>query len=138
MYSDNIELFEELYNKYDKDPSIKKRYISARTIAYTFLVQSHEVGREYEFAADNVNTHTPFKDKIYSSNLCAEISLPTKPFTGVMDLYSKDSPDNLYITTDQGKQIIIKPDDIVYLSNGNTVLGKDLTTDMELCDKFYG
>lgn len=59
-----------MYNKNDKDPSIKKRYISARTIAYTFLVQSHEVGREYEFAADNVNTHTPFKDKIYSSNLC--------------------------------------------------------------------
>lgn len=70
MYSNDIDLFEQLYNKYDKDPSIKKRYISARTIAYTFLVQSHEVGREYEFAADNVNTHTPFKDKIYSSNLC--------------------------------------------------------------------
>ena len=24
----------------------------------------------YEFAADNANSHTPFNDTIYSSNLC--------------------------------------------------------------------
>ena len=138
MYSNDISEFERLYEFYDTNPNVKKKYVSARTIAITFLTQSYEVGRNYEFAADHVNYHTPFKDAVYSSNLCAEIALPTKPFTSILDLYSKDAPDNLYITTDQGKQIVIKPNDIVYLANGDTILGKDLTTDMELCDKVYG
>jgi ribonucleoside-diphosphate reductase alpha chain len=36
---------------------------------------------------DALNSHTPFKEKIYSSNLCAEIGLPTKPYSSVQDLY---------------------------------------------------
>jgi len=36
---------------------------------------------------DTINKHTPFKDKIYSANLCAEVTLPTKSYDSVADLY---------------------------------------------------
>lgn len=88
MYSPNQSLFIELYQKYLADETVPKELVSARDIAILFLTNSYEVGRFYEFAIDHVNTHTPFKDRINSSNLCAEIALPTKPFTGMMDLYS--------------------------------------------------
>ena len=91
MYSGDQTLFVELYNKYLNDDSVSKILVSARDIAITFLVNSYEVGRNYEFAADNVNYHTPFKDRINSSNLCMEICLPTKPFSNMMDLYSATS-----------------------------------------------
>lgn len=87
-YLNNNELFETLYNQYAERPDVPKKFVSARQIAIEYLTQAFEVGRLYEFAIDNVNSHTPFKDPIYSSNLCAEICIPTKPFTGMMDLYS--------------------------------------------------
>lgn len=91
MYSGDQTLFVKLYNKYLNDDSIPKRLVPARDVAITFLVNSYEVGRNYEFAVDNINHHTPFKDRINSSNLCMEIALPTKPFTSMMDLYSATS-----------------------------------------------
>jgi ribonucleoside-diphosphate reductase alpha chain len=37
--------------------------------------------------SDAANKHTPFKQKIYSSNLCSEIMLATSGFESVADLY---------------------------------------------------
>ena len=34
---------------------------------------------------DHCNTHSSFKDKVYMSNLCQEITLPTKPLTHIDD-----------------------------------------------------
>ena len=33
----------------------------------------------------DLNTHSSFKDKIYMSNLCQEITLPTKPIDHIDD-----------------------------------------------------
>jgi ribonucleotide reductase alpha subunit len=41
----------------------------------------------YEHNIQEMNRHTPFKDVIYSSNLCQEIGLPTKGYRSVEDLY---------------------------------------------------
>ncbi len=43
---------------------------------------------------DSINKHTPFKEKIYSSNLCQEICEPTKPYKSVAQLYETWNEDH--------------------------------------------
>ncbi len=77
--------FEALYEKYEADPTIKmKKTINGRELLTSFLKEAQETGRIYSFHADNINTHSPFKDPIYMSNLCAEIALPTTPIRNVV------------------------------------------------------
>lgn len=70
MYSSDTELFEELYVKYENDESFKKEYVNARDIVTMVLNEGYETGRTYLHFPDEMNRHTPFKDPIYSSNLC--------------------------------------------------------------------
>ena len=44
-----------------------------------------ETGRIYIMNVDHANTHSSFKDKVYMSNLCQEITLPTKPLNHIDD-----------------------------------------------------
>jgi ribonucleoside-diphosphate reductase alpha chain len=44
-----------------------------------------ETGRIYIMNVDHCNTHSSFKDTVYMSNLCQEITLPTKPLTHIDD-----------------------------------------------------
>jgi ribonucleoside-diphosphate reductase alpha chain len=44
-----------------------------------------ETGRIYIMNVDHCNTHSSFKDKVYMSNLCQEITLPTKPLNHIDD-----------------------------------------------------
>lgn len=67
---ESSEKFEEIYNKYEQDTSFKKIYRSARDILVNYWNEGIETGRGYLFQADEINRHTPHKDKIYSSNLC--------------------------------------------------------------------
>lgn len=72
--------FEALYAKYEADTSLKfRKQVDGRALYELFLVESQETGRYYQFMADHVNTHTPFLDPIYMSNLCVEVCLPTQP-----------------------------------------------------------
>lgn len=68
MYSDN-ESFEKVYNKYLKSDK-PKAFVNARELAIQFLTEGIETGRIYLHRPDEMNTHTPFLDKIYMSNLC--------------------------------------------------------------------
>ena len=90
FYSGDENLFEEIYNKYENDILFPKTYLSAREVFINFFVQSVETGRIYHLNIDETNRHTPFKDPIYSSNLCLEIVQPTRGYTDMMDLYTKD------------------------------------------------
>ena len=90
MFSGDQDYFEELYSKYDSNALIPKTYISARQLLSTALQQSYEVGTHYFVNIDEMNRHTPFKEPIYSSNLCQEIALPTAAFTSVTELYSEE------------------------------------------------
>lgn len=78
--------FERLYEEHDKS-SKRKKYVSARELVYEFLRMQEETGRMYEHNTLEMNRHSPFKDTIYSSNLCQEIGLPTQGYNSVTDLY---------------------------------------------------
>lgn len=87
-YSADQEEFERLYAHYDSK-DVKKAYISARELAILNLTQRVETGRMYQHFTDRMNAQTPFNDKIYSSNLCQEIGLPTKGYDSVVQLYEE-------------------------------------------------
>ncbi len=88
FYSEDYEAFKAEYEAVLADESIKKEMVKARDIALRSLTESAETGRLYITYIDEMNRHTPFKDTIYSSNLCLEIALPTKPYKDMLDLYS--------------------------------------------------
>lgn len=79
-------LFKTLYEKYEKDPNIRKRSIPALEIFEMFVEQRVETGRIYLQNIDHTNTHGAFDEEkypIYQSNLCLEITLPSEPLTNI-------------------------------------------------------
>lgn len=98
-YKDNPELyesqyegdqskFETLYTKYSKTRKAAKYKVKARDVLVTSLTEAFETGTAYLHFTDELNRHTPFKDKIYSSNLCVETAFPTKGYKNMKELYS--------------------------------------------------
>jgi ribonucleoside-diphosphate reductase alpha chain len=77
--------FEKLYTKYEKDPSIRKKSVPAMELFSDMLRERAETGRIYLMNVDHANTHSSFKDTVYMSNLCQEITLPTKPLQHIDD-----------------------------------------------------
>jgi len=73
------EKFEQLYEKYERATSIKKRKIPAMELFSELIKERAETGRIYIMNVDHSNTHSSFIDPVYMSNLCQEITLPTKP-----------------------------------------------------------
>jgi len=71
--------FDKLYEEYEKKTSVKKKKISAQELIQSLLKERAETGRIYIMNIDHCNTHSSFKDTITMSNLCQEITLPTKP-----------------------------------------------------------
>ena len=85
----NTELFEELYVKYEKKSSLRKKTMSAEEVFKSGILKERtDTGRIYLVFVDNVMNQGPFDpeyDTIYQSNLCCEILLPTKPFKRLDD-----------------------------------------------------
>ena len=80
--------FKKLYEKYEKDDSIRKQQISARELFAMFMKERANTGRIYLQNVDHCNTHgafDPSQAPIKQSNLCMEITLPTKPLYSVQD-----------------------------------------------------
>ncbi len=71
--------FDELYEKAERKTSVKKKKISAQELFFDILKERAETGRIYIMNIDHCNTHSSFKDTVYMSNLCQEITLPTDP-----------------------------------------------------------
>lgn len=90
MFSGDSGKFEEIYDKYDQDDGFKKAYLKARNILISEVNEGYETGRAYLAWVDEMNRHSPHKDNIYSSNLCLELSQPTKEYYDMMDLYSTE------------------------------------------------
>ncbi len=89
LYSAEEAKFETLYVRYEQDESFAKTWINARELLITASNEWNETGRIYEHNIAEMNRHTPFKDTIYSSNLCAEIALPTAPYNHITELYGE-------------------------------------------------
>ena len=77
--------FDEMYEKYERKTSIDKKKVRAQTLFMDLLKERAETGRIYIMNIDHCNTHSSFKDKVYMSNLCQEITLPTKPVQHIDD-----------------------------------------------------
>ena len=75
--------FDELYEKAERKTSVEKRKVSAQTLFMDMLKERAETGRIYIMNIDHCNTHSSFKDRIYMSNLCQEITLPTTPINHI-------------------------------------------------------
>ena len=84
----NQDKFEELYEKYEKDDNIRKKRVRASELFGLLVNERSSTGRIYIQNVDHSNTHSSFieeKAPIKQSNLCLEITLPTKPLNNVLD-----------------------------------------------------
>lgn len=73
QYSGDQTEFERLYEKYSKSKAAQKNKLRARDILGVSEQEAYETGTAYLHFTDEMNRHTPFKDKIYSSNLCVNV-----------------------------------------------------------------
>ena len=71
--------FDDLYVSYENDPTIPKKTFKIQELILNLLKERAETGRIYIMNIDHCNTHSSFLDKVYMSNLCQEITLPTEP-----------------------------------------------------------
>jgi ribonucleoside-diphosphate reductase alpha chain len=85
----NTALFEELYIKYEKNKTLRKKTMSAEEVFKGGILKERtDTGRVYLVFVDNVMNQGPFDSEyhtIYQSNLCCEILLPTKSFKRLDD-----------------------------------------------------
>ena len=77
--------FDACYVDYESDQSIPRKTIGAQELFLDILKERAETGRLYLMNIDHCNSHSSFKDKVSMSNLCQEITLPTKPLEHIDD-----------------------------------------------------
>ena len=77
--------FDDLYLGYEQDGSIPRKTIGGQELFFDLLKERAETGRIYIMNIDHCNSHSSFMDKIEMSNLCQEITLPTKPLQHIDD-----------------------------------------------------
>lgn len=76
--------FNELYVKYENDPSIRKKSVPASELFSLLMNERASTGRIYIQNVDHCNEHGSFIPEvapIEQSNLCMEITLPTSPIS---------------------------------------------------------
>jgi ribonucleoside-diphosphate reductase alpha chain len=79
-FFEDQDLFQELYEKYERSRKIRKKSLPALEVFSQFLTERKETGRIYLQNVDHANTHGAFIEKqapIHQSNLCCEINLPS-------------------------------------------------------------
>ena len=79
------ESFDDLYTSYESDGSVPRKTIAAQELFLNLLKERAETGRLYIMNIDHCNSHSSFMDKVEMSNLCQEITLPTKPLNHIDD-----------------------------------------------------
>jgi ribonucleoside-diphosphate reductase alpha chain len=77
--------FDDLYVGYERNESIPRKTIGAQELFLDLLKERAETGRIYIMNIDHCNSHSSFVDKVSMSNLCQEITLPTKPLQHIDD-----------------------------------------------------
>ena len=75
--------FDELYTTAERKTSVWKTKVKAQDLFMAILKERAETGRIYIMNIDHCNTHSSFKDRVYMSNLCQEITLPTDPISHI-------------------------------------------------------
>ena len=94
QFSKHHDAYENELKRVEEKGIKPKSKIRAQELLANALSEAFETGRHYEFNATNTNKHTPFLERIKSSNLCCEINLPTKYYDSVEHLYQNDDSVN--------------------------------------------
>ncbi|MCW5196634.1 ribonucleoside-diphosphate reductase subunit alpha [Buchnera aphidicola (Pemphigus obesinymphae)] len=84
----NQNIFEKLYVQYENDIHIRKKHIKAIDLFSLIMQERTSTGRIYIQNVDHCNTHSAFDPNIApirQSNLCLEITLPTKSLNDIHD-----------------------------------------------------
>lgn len=84
----DVDKFRTLYEKYEADKKIRKKVVKASDLFSSFMQERKDTGRIYLMNVDHCNDHGSFKKElapIRMSNLCTEITLPTKPLEHIFD-----------------------------------------------------
>ena len=77
--------FDNLYVDAERNESISRKTIGGQELFLALLKERAETGRIYIMNIDHCNSHSSFLDKVEMSNLCQEITLPTKPLQHIDD-----------------------------------------------------
>ena len=77
--------FDELYERYEQDQSVPRATIGAQELFLALVKERSETGRIYVMNIDHCNSHSSFTAPVYMSNLCQEITLPTRPLNHIDD-----------------------------------------------------
>lgn len=133
FYGKSIDRFVELYKQYEADDSFKKLYIDARELTLTSLNEAYETGTAYLAFMDEINRHTPFKDPIFSSNLCLEVAEPTSPYYRMEHVYSDREVGEIHLLDTEGRAWIFPASEKVEI-----LLGRKMRSaiDLEVGDDF--
>ena len=84
----DVDEFRELYEKYERNPKIRKKTVPAIDLFSAFMQERKDTGRIYLMNVDHANDHSSFDKNsalIKMSNLCCEITLPTTPLKDIND-----------------------------------------------------
>lgn len=104
MVSGDDARFEREYKAFEEaNPNIPR--VSAREILLKWKNQWNQVGTVYGNDIGELNRHTPLRDSINCTNLCTEISLATKEFESIEQLYKPEYFGEAKITIQAGSDI---------------------------------
>ena len=81
-----LEEFDNLYIAAEQNESIPRKTVRAQELILDLLKERAETGRVYIMNIDHCNSHSSFIDKVWMSNLCQEITLPTDPLQHIDDV----------------------------------------------------
>ena len=88
VFFTDVERFRELYETAERNTKLRKKKLKAIDLFTAFMQERKDTGRIYLQNVDHANTHGSFKPDlapIKMSNLCCEITLPTRPLNDVHD-----------------------------------------------------
>jgi len=84
----DVDRFRELYETAERNSKLRKKKIKAVELFSRFMQERKDTGRVYLQNVDHANSHGSFipeRAPVRMSNLCCEITLPTKPLNDVND-----------------------------------------------------
>ena len=77
--------FDAIYLAAERDESVSRKTVGAQELFLNLMRERAETGRIYIMNMDHCNSHSSFNVPVYMSNLCQEITLPTKPLNHIDD-----------------------------------------------------
>ncbi len=117
--------FIKLYEKYEKNPKIRKKTVSAIELFSALVTERKETGRIYIFNVDNVNNNSTYKDSITMSNLCQEITQNAKPMASY-------STDQILVNNTELADTLMKLNDDLFIEKYSIVATNDQTSTVEV------